>query len=78
MFLHRKHIEDDVELGANPHQALHFRAFCDLCYRGAVDGGCAVSGRADATQNVQKRRFPSAAVSQQSSDLALVDVEGQT
>lgn len=78
MFLHSKHIEDDVELGANPHEPFHFQTFCNLCYRGAVDGGCAVSWWADATQDVQERRFPSSAVSQQSCDLTLVDVKRQT
>lgn len=78
MFLHGQHIKDDVELGANPHQLFHFQTCCNLCHRGAVDGCRAVGWWADATQDVQERRFASSAVSQQSCDLTLVDVKRQT
>ena len=78
MLLHRQHVEDDVELGADSHQLLHFRPVCDLCDRGPVDGGRAVGGGADPTQDVHESGLPSPAVSQQSRYLALVDVKGQT
>lgn len=77
VLLHGEHVKDDVELGADSHQLLHVRPVCDLGYGGAVDGGRAAGGRADATQDVHEGGLSSAAVSQQSCDLALIDVKRQ-
>lgn len=78
MLFNREHIKDDVELGADSHQLLHFQPICDLRNRGAVDSRWAVSGRADSTQDVHESGLSSPAVSQQSRDLAFVDVKCQT
>lgn len=78
VFLHREHVKDDVELGADSHQPLHLCSLGDLRHGGAVHGGRAAGGLADAAQDVQKRGLPGAAVPQQSCDLALIDVKGQT
>lgn len=77
VFLHSEHIKDDVKLRADPHQLLYLCSVCDLGYRRAVDGGRAAAGGADPTQDVHEGGLPRPAVSQQGSDLTLVDVEGQ-
>lgn len=78
VLLHREHIKDDVELRADSHQLLHFGRVGNLCHRGAIDGGRAVRRRADPTQDVHEGGLSSPAVSQQSCNLSLIDVKGQT
>ena len=77
VLLHSQDVKDDVELRADTHQLLHLRALRHLGHRGAVDGGRAVAGLADATQDVHEGGLARSAVPQQGGDLALVDVKGQ-